>query len=396
MKILYLVDSYYPEIRSATRLARDLTREWVAQGNTVTLLTPTPDLKPPMSEEMDGVVRVVRVRSARTKGVNRLTRALAEIRLPAIIWRNAGEYLAAHRHDLIVSYSPTIFFGPLVRRLKRLWGVPSYLILRDIFPLWAADAGVISRRNPIYHYFEHMARVQYATADTIGVQSSGDLRYFADTSYPREVLYNWFSPEPPMPDGVDRRATYGVGNRFVFFYGGNIGVAQNLDLVLRLAADLADDPRAYFLLVGEGSETARLGALIRQRGLGNISIRPPVPELEYFRLLAEMDVGLLSLDPRLTNNNFPAKLLGYLSLGKPVLAALNAGHELFELLGSAGAGLCAAAEDYPRLLAHARTLLADPVAARRMGENGRRLAAERFSAPAAARQITSHFVAAQP
>jgi O26-antigen biosynthesis N-acetyl-L-fucosamine transferase len=396
MKILYLVDSYYPEIRSATRLARDLTQEWIAQGHAVTLLTPSPDLKQELSEENEAGVRVLRVRSARTKGVNRLARALAEIRLPATIWRHAGRLLAEHRHDLIVSYSPTIFFGPLVRRLKQLWQAPAYLILRDIFPLWAADAGVISRRNPVYHYFEHMARLQYAAADIIGVQSSGDLRHFAGTSHRIEVLYNWFAPLPPAADGVDRRATYGLGNRFVFFYGGNIGVAQNLDIVLRLAADLADDPRAYFLLVGEGSETERLGTLIAQRRLGNISIRPPVAEDEYFRLLAEMDVGLLSLDPRLTNNNFPAKLLGYLGFGKPVLAALNAGHELFELLGEARAGLCAEATDYPRLLAHARTLLADPAAASRMGENGRGLARARFSAPAAARQITSRFAPARP
>jgi len=396
MKILYLVDSYYPEIRSATRLARDLTREWVAQGHAVTLLTPSPDLKNPVSEAVDDGVHVLRVRSARSKGVNRLSRALAEIRLPSIVWHNAGRYLAEHRHDLIVSYSPTIFFGPLVRRLKRLWQAPSYLILRDIFPLWAADAGVISRRNPVYRYFDHMAHVQYAAADIIGVQSSGDLRHFVDTPYRPEVLYNWFAPEPPASDGVDRRAIYGLVNRFVFFYGGNIGVAQNLDIVLRLAADLADDPRAYFLLVGEGSEADRLAGLIEQRRLTNISIRPPIPETEYFRLLAEMDVGLLSLDPRLTNNNFPAKLLGYLSLGKPVLAALNAGHELFGLLADAEAGLCAAADDYPRLLAHARALLADPTAARRMGEQGRRLGAERFSAPAAARQITRHFAPARP
>lgn len=396
MKILYLVDSYYPEIRSATRLARDLTREFVAQGHDVTLLTPATDLAERYTIEIDAGVRIVRVRAHRTKGINKISRALNEIRLSPTLWRNAGPFLREHPHDLIVSYSPTIFFGGLVRRLKRLWNAKSYLILRDLFPQWAADAGVLSRRSPIYWYFDRMARAQYAVADVIGVQSTGDLIHFSGTPHRLEVLYNWLRPELPEADGVDRRERYGVRDRFVFFYGGNIGVAQNLDLAIRLAADLSGDPRAYVLMVGDGSEADRLRAAIADQGLSNIAIRPAVPEEEYFRLLGEMDVGLLSLDPRLTNNNFPAKLLGYLALGKPVLAALNANHELFGLLRESGAGLCALATDYPGFLAHARRLLDHPDEVRRMGENGRRLLANRFSAPAAARQIAAHVTATRP
>jgi glycosyltransferase involved in cell wall biosynthesis len=396
MKILYLVDSYYPEIRSATRLARDLTAEFARQGHEVTLLTPSPEARARYVEVDETGVRVVRVRSGRLKGVNRLLRAMGEIRLSNALWNNAYDFLTANRHDLIVSYSPSIFFGRLVARLKALWGARSYLILRDIFPLWTAETGVLSRRNPVYRYFEHMAEVQYAAADVIGVQSVGDLRHFSGTSRRVEVLYNWFSSEPLQPDGVDRRAAYGVRDRFVFFYGGNIGVAQNLDLVIRLAGDLADDPRAYVLLVGEGSETDRLRAAISGRRLANIAIAPPIPEGEYFRLLSEMDVGLLCLDPRLTNNNFPAKLLGYMALGKPVLAALNPGHELFSLIHDADAGLCARADDYAKFLAHARRLLADPLTARSMGASARSLLESRFSAPAAARQVTSHFAATRP
>lgn len=396
MKILYLVDSYYPEIRSATRLARDLTREFVAQGHQVTLLTPAAGLAERYTVETDAGVRVVRVRAGRTKGINKVQRALNEIRLSPTLWRNAEPFFREHPHDLIVSYSPTIFFGGLVRRLKGLWTARSYLILRDLFPRWAADAGVLSRQSPIYWYFDRMARAQYAVADVIGVQSTGDLVHFTGTSHRTEVLYNWLRPEPPEPDGVQRRDRYGVGDRFVFFYGGNIGVAQNLDLVIRLAADLAADPRAYILMVGDGSEADRLRAEIATRRLNNIAIRPAVPEEEYFRLLAEMDVGLLSLDPRLTNNNFPAKLLGYLALGKPVLAALNAGHELFSLLHEAGAGLCALATDYPAFLACARHLLDHPDEGRRMSLQGRRLLTDRFSAPAAARQIAGHVTATRP
>jgi glycosyltransferase involved in cell wall biosynthesis len=387
MRILYLVDSYYPDVRSPTRLSRDLTVELATQGHQVTLMTPSSEQTAALAiEQVDGVT-IVRVRAGRTKGVNRLRRAVNEVRLSAVLWRRAEAFFRANPHDLVISYSPTIFFGDLVRRLKRLWGARSYLILRDIFPQWAADAGILSERSPIYRFFAAKAEYQYRQADVIGVQSRGDLPFFRGMPHRVEVLYNWFRPQPAERSGADWRARYGVPDRFVFFYGGNIGAAQNLDLVVRLAGELKADPRAYFLLVGEGSEAARLQARIRELGLGNIAIHPPIPEADYFEVLAAMDVGLVSLDPRLRNHNFPAKLFGYMAASKPVLAALNAGHELFDLLGDAGAGLGAAAEDFPLLSSHARRLIEDPPAARQIGARARQLLASRFSVEAAVRQI---------
>jgi O26-antigen biosynthesis N-acetyl-L-fucosamine transferase len=395
MRILYLVDSYYPDIRSPSRLSHDLTVELAAQGHEVTLLTPAPHIDAAVAEERAEGVRVVRVRTGAIKGASRLARGINETRLSATTWRQAKHLLSEQRHDLIVSYSPTIFFGALVARLKRLWRCPSYLILRDLFPQWTAHTGILSERSLIYRYFARKAEQHYAAADVIGVQSLGDLGFFRGRPHRVEVLYNWFRPEPAASYSGQNighwRDRLGLRHRFIFFYGGNIGVAQNLDLLLRLAEDLRDRPRAFVLMVGDGSESDRLGAEIRRRGLDNVALRPSVTEREYFALLREIDVGVLSLDPRLRNSNLPAKMLGYMASGKPILAALNAGHELFDLLGRTGAGLCALGTDHPTLLAHARRLLDDGESAGRMGRAARALLSDRFSADAAARQIVRHW-----
>ena len=62
----------------------------------------------------------------------------------------------------------------------------------------------------------------------------------------------------------------------VFFYGGNIGIAQDMDNIVRLAVNLQNEPDAYFLLVGEGSEVPRLREEIASKGLMNIAIHPAV------------------------------------------------------------------------------------------------------------------------
>ena len=42
---------------------------------------------------------------------------------------------------------------------------------------------------------------------------------------------------------------------------------------------------------------------------------------EYLSMVSEFDVGLISLDARLTSHNIPGKLLSYLYWGVPVLEA---------------------------------------------------------------------------
>ena len=98
---------------------------------------------------------------------------------------------------LIVFYSPTIFWGALVRRLKvSLWRAPVCLILRDIFPEWAVDIGLL-KRGFIYRYFHKNAVSQYDNSDVIAkVQSRGRSSIFqapfqgSGLSF-AEVLYNW-------------------------------------------------------------------------------------------------------------------------------------------------------------------------------------------------------------
>ena len=53
---------------------------------------------------------------------------------------------------------------------------------------------------------------------------------------------------------------------------------------------------------------------------------------DYLALLTECDLGLISLDRKLTTHNVPGKLLGYLEAGLPVLASINEGNDLGTIL----------------------------------------------------------------
>ncbi|HWE86997.1 MAG TPA: glycosyltransferase family 4 protein [Terracidiphilus sp.] len=398
MRILLIVVYYPPSTTSAAQLVHDLARDYFRQGHEVTVLTPSTSAAGLNSISVEEGVTVVRIDAGEIKDANRVLRLWRESRISATIWRQARDWFESHPCDLIVYYSPTIFFGKLVSRLKVLWHCPAYLILRDIFPQWAVDAGQLREGGLLHRYLRRQERSQYDAADVIGVEARGDLRYFDNRrwkkKYCAEFLPNWGMSDVILPGASAWRSRLALEGKVVFLFGGNIGVAQDMDNVIRLASSLRARDDIFFLLVGAGSEVARLNQEIARLDLNNIRILPAMPEPEYMQCLSEFDVGLVSLDRRLQANNFPGKILGYMACSKPVLASINMGNDLAEIFNTADAGIvCTNGED-GRLRDAAVLLASDPMLRERMGKNAKALGDALFSVRGVSAQILSHFAPA--
>lgn len=379
---------------SSAKLFHDLAVEFHRLGHEPVVVAPDENIQADTEITCENGIKVLRVRTGKIKTASRLVRGFNEARLSNTIWRKGKRFFKENPCDLIIYYSPTIFFGTFVKRVKRFFSCPSYLILRDIFPQWALDTGVL-RRGTIYSYFKFKERQNYDAADIIGVQSPANLRYFEeqglDKQYQLEVLYNWASLHEGNIKPGAHRERLGLQGKVVFFYGGNIGVAQDMDNIIRLAKNLRDEPSAYFLLVGDGSEVPRLKSAIASNGLTNITIHDSVGQQEYLSMLAEFDVGLISLDRELKTQNFPGKLLGYMYHSMPILASINPGNDLKTILEDGEAGLvCINGED-EMFTENAKTFLVNADLRRQSGRNARALLENTFSVSRAARQILSHF-----
>jgi len=111
-------------------------------------------------------------------------------------------------------------------------------------------------------------------------------------------------------------------------------------------------------------------------------------------MLAEFDIGLMSLDRRLKTQNFPGKLLGYMSCAKPLLCSVNPGNDLKPMVERHEAGLCSVNGDDERFAANARALARDELLRRRLGRNSRQLLDRYFSVASVAAQILAHFTEA--
>jgi glycosyltransferase involved in cell wall biosynthesis len=390
VRVGIIVDAYQPFRSSAAIQITDLAREFALEGHDVIVITPAAGQKNPWVDEFSDEVRVLRLSAPQTKNIGRIRRALSEILLPFFMIINFRKSpFVSLKLDGIVWYSPTIFFGPLVHILKWQNKCRSYLILRDLFPDVAVDLGIL-RRGVIYKFFKLFEIYQYSLADTIGVQSKANLEYLhiwaKQPNKHLEVLNNWLSIRPDLGLSASIEKSNLVG-KTVLVYAGNFGLMQGIHVVIDLALKFDNRKDVIILLVGRGSELSQLKSEAESRGLKNIIFHDEIDPSEVPALLAQCDIGLLFLDPRLKTHNIPGKLISYMQAGLPVLARINIGNDLFDLIKESEIGLVHAGDDVEPFLAMAESLVNDAGVRTIMSKKCRSKVVEMFSSTVACKQI---------
>lgn len=366
MHLAFIIDDYLPDsTRVGSKMLHELALEFIDLGHQVTVITP--NIKAGVSKldisKLDGV-NIWRFANGPVKDVGKIKRAINETLMSFNAWRALSSSILKDTFDGVVYYSPSVFFGPLVNRIKKRCDCKSYLILRDLFPQWAIDAKIITEKSLITYYFRYFESLSYHAADNIGLMSDKNLQLFKQVQ-PKlkntHVLYNWASSTPVVTscESPSIRNRLNLSDKVIFFYGGNIGHAQDMKNLLNLARGLKDLPEAHFLFIGQGDEVGLIEHLTVEWSLQNVTILPSISQGEFKRVLAEVDVGLFSLAKNHTAHNFPGKLLGYMVESLPILGSVNPQNDLQDIINAANAGSVFINGEDDELLFEAKKLLND-------------------------------------
>lgn len=390
MRIVLIADVFPPLRSSGAVQLRDLSQEFARQGHDVTVLVPDHEIGEGWRIEMWNGVRVVRLRSPKAKDVAYVRRTIAELLMPfTMLYNLHSSPLANERWEGVVWYSPTIFLGPIAKALKKMSNCRSYLVIRDIFPEWTVNMGLMGRGLP-YRFFKMIERYQYSVADVIGVQTPANLDYFEGwgcrPNHRVEVLQNWLAEAQASGCRISLDCTPLAGRK-IFIYAGNMGIAQGMDVLLDLAECLRSRADIGFLFVGRGSEAHRLRAEVAARTLGNVVFFDEVEPSEIPDLYAQCHIGLVALDPRHRTHNIPGKFLSYIQAGLPVLASINPGNDLAALIDEAQVGYTVCNGDVATLQEYALKLVEDIGRDAEIGYRCKTLSTRLFSPEAAVRQI---------
>jgi glycosyltransferase involved in cell wall biosynthesis len=154
-------------------------------------------------------------------------------------------------------------------------------------------------------------------------------------------------------------------------HSGNVGLSQNLDVLVAAAERLRYRERLTIAIVGGGTRLKALEADVARRGLANVRFLPYTVKERLHDSFAAADAFLVALKPGIEGYIVPSKLYGILAAGRPFIAALDPSAEPAASVREYGCGLLAAPGDPDRLAEAIAALHDDPAATRLMGQRAR-------------------------
>ncbi|MCH4996225.1 glycosyltransferase family 4 protein [Pectobacterium versatile] len=386
MRLALIIDDYLPySTRVGAKMMHELAKEFTDQYCEVTIITPHFDKSSSrLIKERIEDIEIWRFYSGPIKDIGKVTRAINECLLSLRAWNAIKAIVKTNTFDGIVFYSPSIFFGLLVAKLKIKCNCRSYLILRDFFPQWAIDAGLIKKGSLIEFFFRKFEAVSYQNANNIGVMSQKNMDVFlenpANKEYCVSILRNWanLTPHVLKKDFNNLRIKLQLLDKVIFFYGGNIGHAQDMPNLMRLAKNMQPYKDAHFLFIGQGDQVDTIKSLAKEWMLENFTYLPSVNQEEFKDILAQVDIGLFSLSANHTAHNFPGKLLGYMVQSLPILGSVNQHNDLIELINADRSGMISINGDDDKLFKNAVELYESKVLRTEIGNRGYNLLKSEF------------------
>jgi len=376
MHVCFFNRSYWPDFGATGQLLTELAEDLVAHhGCEVTVITGYPVKGPeglPAVEVRNGV-RIIRAAGTRRdprqftgRAANYLTYFLSAC------W--AG--LRVRRPDVLVAMTDPPIVGLAAFLAAARHRARFVFLCQDIFP----EVAVLLedfRSDAVNKTLELVNRFLVRRADAIIALGETMKRRLVDGkgADPARVtvIHNWADCAALVPGPKDNpfARTHGLRDAFVVMHAGNIGLSQNLDVVIDAASRLRDQRGIRFVFVGDGARRDALEQLARARGLENVMFVPYQPREHMAKSYASADVFLVSLKPGLAGYIVPSKLYSILAAGRPYLAAVEDACEVVDVTRRYGCGIVVEPGNAEALAARILELYRDGPKAAELGQRAR-------------------------
>ena len=319
----------------------DLLRKFVNEGHHVSIVTPVERRKKVVTNiRSSAKVNILQVKTFNIQKTNIFEKGIGILAIEYQFLNAIKKYLSHMKFDLVLYSTPPITFTKIIEYIKKRDKAYSYLLLKDIFPQNAVDMKMFNKNSMIHRYFLKKEKKLYQVSDTIGCMSEAN-KTFVIRHNPEvdsnKVEVNPNSIEPiyvnyTEEDKIRIRDKYHLPlDKKILVYGGNLGKPQGLDFLLETIKK-NQNSNACFLIVGNGTEYARIKNWFYVNKPDNAMLLKGLPKSDYDKLLVACDIGLIFLHKDFLIPNFPSRLLSYLEMRKPVIAATDVNTDIGDVI----------------------------------------------------------------
>ncbi|WP_237718781.1 glycosyltransferase family 4 protein [Alkalibacillus haloalkaliphilus] len=332
---------------------------------------------------------------------NLIEKGISTLTIESKFLKAVKRKLSHVKFDLVLYSTPPITFEKIIKYVKKRDQAKSYLLLKDIFPQNAVDLGMFSKKNPIYWYFRAKEKKLYKTSDYIGCMSQANVDYvYNNNSYLQaksteiEVCPNSIelkSVNINQKKKVEIRKKYGIPtDKTIFLYGGNLGKPQGIDFLIKCLRQNEKSEGAFFVVVGSGTEFDKLKLFFGNEKPRNSLLLSYLPKDDYEVLANSCDVGLVFLDKRFTIPNFPSRILSYMNVSVPILAATDPNTDLGDVISKGRFGFWCESDNVEKFSEHVERLC-DQSLRKQLGINSKKYLVENYTTEHTYNIIMQHF-----
>ncbi len=326
MRVLFLNQTFHPDVAATAQQASDLAVRLVERGHDVTVVCGRRAYDNPAERYARSEVwRGVRIRRIPSCHLGKASR-----------WRRAadfGSFLAScafhlgglPRFDVVVAMTSPPLISWLGAAFVTLKGGRFVFWVMDLNPDEALAAGWLRRQSFTTKGLVAMLGYGLRRATTVVALD----RFMADRIQDKGVSPHKIVTLPPWPredvvrydaEGRTRfRQQHGLDGKFVVMYSGNHSPCHPLDTVLEAARRLRDRPDIVFCFVGGGSEFPAVKRFVTQHQLGNVTTLPYQPLDGLAASLSAADLHVVVMGAPFVGIVHPCKVYNILTLGIPML-----------------------------------------------------------------------------
>lgn len=264
--------------------------------------------------------------------------------------------------------------GTIVKKIRH---IPFVYNLQDIFPDSLAGAGLAKKGGFLWKIGRVIENITYRNADRIVVISQDFKKNIMAKGVPEnkiEVIYNWVDQNavaPVLDEDNELFEEFGISkNKFRVVYAGNLGNAQNINIIIDAANHFRNNDNIEFIIFGKGSLKDDIIATKEKERLSNLRIFPIQPYERVSKVYGLGNVCIVSCKAGLGGAAMPSKTWSIMSAGRAVLASFDEG-ELKTLIESNHCGVYTRAGDNNGFIKTIEELAFHPELCAEMGRNGR-------------------------
>jgi glycosyltransferase involved in cell wall biosynthesis len=347
-RLIFLNRFFYPDHSATSQILSGLAFHLAQAGHPVEVITSQqlyddPEARLPARE----VVKGIRIRRVATTQFGRsalLGRGIDYLSFYASMWRSLRDLVRPD--DIIIAKTDPPLISILAMHVAKNRGAHLVNWLQDIYPEVAVQLGVPFLRGPINQGISYLRdrSLKAASANVAVGHRMAEQVLSRGTAPDRiHVIHNWSEDHEISPvrhrDNPLRRE-WGLDDKFVVGYSGNLGRAHEFNTILAASELLKDHPRIVFVCIGGGHGFGQLAQRVKERGLDQTFRFVPYQDRALLKYsLGVPDIHWISLRPELEGLVVPSKFYGIAAAGRPIIAITSKDGEIGRLVQQHSCGI---------------------------------------------------------